>query len=156
MIPVPGRIFVLAAFAAVVLACSPANGLAGPLPVVQMLPGDMKWQTPAGPRGMQSMVLVGDPNSAAPYAERIRLPANTRLEPHSHPNEARMVTVISGTLYYARGERFDESKLTALPPGSFFTEPKDMPHYALTREEVILQLNAVGPAGTRYVDANRK
>jgi quercetin dioxygenase-like cupin family protein len=98
------------------------------------------------------MMLVGNPNAPEPYAERIRLPANTRLVPHSHPNEARMVTVISGTLYYAFGERFDESKLTPLPPGSFFTEPKDMPHYALTHEEVILQLNAVGPAGTRYVE----
>jgi len=65
-----------------------------------------------------------------------------------------MVTVLSGTLYYAYGDKFDESKLKALPPGSFFTEPKDMPHYAMTKDEVvILQLNAIGPAGTKYVEA---
>ena len=156
MILISRKIFVLAALAAALTAWSPAMVLAGPLPVVQLLPGDMKWQPPAGPQGLQSMVLVGNPNAPEPYAERIRLPANTRLAPHSHRNEARMVTVISGTLYYAFGEKFDESKLTALPPGSFFTEPKDMPHYALTREEVIRQLNAVGPAGTRYVDAHNK
>ena len=156
MLRVYRKIFVLAAFAVALTAWSPAMVLAGSVPVVQLLPGDMKWQSPTGPQGLQSIVLVGDPNASGPYAERIRLPANTRLAPHSHPNEARMVTVISGTLYYAFGEKFDESKLTALPPGSFFTEPKDMPHYALTREEVILQLNAVGPAGTRYVGKDKK
>jgi hypothetical protein len=60
-----------------------------------------------------------------------------------------MVTVLSGTLYYAYGDRFDEAKLRALPAGSFFTEPKDISHYAVTKEEVILQLNAIGPAGTK-------
>ena len=63
-----------------------------------------------------------------------------------------MVTVLSGTFYYAYGDKFDESKLKELPPGSFFTEPSGMSHYAMTKnQEVILQLNAIGPDGTSYV-----
>jgi hypothetical protein len=59
--------------------------------------------------------------------------------------------VLSGTLYFAFGDKFDESKLKPLPAGTFFVEPKDTPHFALTKGEVVLQLNAVGPAGTKYV-----
>ena len=124
-----------------------------PAAVIQLLPGDLKWNSDPKLHGLQTVTLAGNPNALEPYAERIKLPANTRLAPHSHPNEARMVTVLSGTLYFAYGDRFDGAKLKTLPAGSFFTEPKDVPHYALTKEEVILQLNAIGPAGTNYVGA---
>ena len=121
--------------------------------VIQLLPDELKWNSNPKLHGLQTVTLAGNPSAPEPYAERIKLPANFRLPPHSHPNEARMVTVLSGTLYYAYGDKFDESKLKALPPGSFFTEPKDMPHYAMTKDEVvILQLNAIGPAGTKYVE----
>lgn len=119
--------------------------------VVQLLPNELNWQSNPNLHGLQTATLVGDPNSPEPYAERIKFPANFRLNPHFHANQSRMVTVISGTLYYSFGEQFDESQLKAFPPGSFFTEPKGMSHYALTKEEVILQLNALGPATTEYV-----
>lgn len=137
--------------ALVLLAFPCGSARSASIEAIRLLPGDMRWSSPAGPQRLQTMTLAGNPDAPGPYAERIRLPANTRLAPHSHPNEARMVTVMSGTLYYANGDTFDESKLTPLPPGSFFTEPKGMNHYALAREEVILQLNAIGPAGTRFV-----
>lgn len=122
-------------------------------PGIQRLPGELQWSSNPTLHGLQTLTLAGDPNAPGPYAERIRLPPSFRLAPHSHPNEARMVTVLSGTLYYANGDIFDETQLKALPAGSFFTEPKDMPHYAMTRdEEVILQLHAIGPAGTTYVE----
>lgn len=120
---------------------------------VQILPDELQWQTNAKLHGLETATLAGDPKAAAPYAERIRFPPNFRLAPHAHPNQARMVTVLSGTLYYAFGDRFDETRLRALPPGSFFTEPPDLPHYALTRDEpVVLELHAIGPAATKYVE----
>ncbi|OGB62283.1 MAG: hypothetical protein A2Y94_00020 [Caldithrix sp. RBG_13_44_9] len=119
---------------------------------IQLLPGDLKWNKNPNLHGLETALLVGNPDAPESYAERIKLPAGCRLIPHSHPNQPRMVTVLSGTLYFAFGEKFDESKLTALPAGSFFTEPKDLPHYSMTKEEVILQLNAIGPAGTTYVE----
>jgi uncharacterized RmlC-like cupin family protein len=122
------------------------------LGAIQLLPGDLQWRGDPKLHGLQTVTLAGDPQASGPYAERIRIPANTRLKPHSHPNEARMVTVLSGTLYFAFGDQFDETRLKALPAGSFFTEPKDRPHFAMTQDEVVLQLNALGPAGTRYVE----
>ena len=135
------------------LAWSFREGPSDPAVVIQLLPGDLKWSSDPKLHGLQTVTLAGNPNAPEPYAERIKLPADCKLAPHSHPNEARMVTVLSGTLYFAYGGKFDEAKLTALPAGSFFTEPKDMSHYAMTKEEVILQLNAIGPAGTKYVEA---
>lgn len=123
-----------------------------------LLPEELKWSAgTAQLHGLQTATLAGDPSQPGPYAERIRIPAGCRLAPHSHPNEARMVAVLSGTLYYAYGDRFDEARLKALPAGSFFTEPKDLPHYAMAKDEaVVLQLNAIGPAGTMYVGTSKE
>jgi len=143
-------------FAAVILVCAVifyfTSADNAKLTVVRLVPGDISWNTDPKLHGLQTAVLVGDPGAPAPYAQRIRIPAGTKLRPHWHPNMARMVTVISGTLYFAYGDKFDEAKLKAMPAGSFFTEPRNMPHYAVTRnEEALLQLNAIGPDGTVYV-----
>ncbi len=125
-----------------------------PAEPIRLLPGDLQWTSNPKLHGLETATLAGDPRAPAPYAERIRFPPNFRLEPHSHPNEARMVTVLSGTLYYAFGERFEEARLQALPAGSFFTEPRDLPHYAMTGDEpVVVELHAIGPAATRYLEA---
>ena len=121
-------------------------------PAVCLLPGDLTWSEKPAVHGLQTAVLVGDPHAPGRYVERIKMPANLRLMPHAHLDEVRMVTVLSGTLYFAFGEKFDEAKLKPLPAGSFFIEPKGVPHYATTKGEVILQLNAIGPTGTRYVE----
>ncbi len=144
------------AFAVIIFACAAVFYLGAAdnagLAVVRLVPGDISWNTDPKLHGLQTAVLVGDPSAPAPYAQRIRIPASTRLKPHWHPNRARMVTVISGTLYFAYGDKFDEAKLKAMPAGSFFTEPKNVPHYAVTKSrEVVLQLNAIGPDGTVYV-----
>jgi quercetin dioxygenase-like cupin family protein len=146
----------VAAVACVVVVLSVASRTAAtaqgkPTAAVCVLPGEVTWQRDPHVHGLETATLFGDPSAPGPYVQRIRFPANCRLPPHWHPNDGRMVTVLRGTLYFAFGDRFDESKLRALPAGAFFIEPKDAPHYALTRGEVVLQLNAVGPAGTKYV-----
>jgi len=124
--------------------------------LIRLFPADLDWKSNPTLHGLETAILVGNPNAPELYIQRIKIPAGTRLVPHSHPNSMRMVTVLSGTLYFAFGEKFDESKLTALPPGTFFTEPKDLPHYSMAREEVILQFNAIGPAGTNYIKAGNE
>jgi hypothetical protein len=125
-----------------------------PVRPIFLRPEALIWSGDPQLHGLRTAPLCGDSRVAEPYAERILIPPHTRLLPHSHPNDARMVVVLSGTFYFAFGETFDESKLLALPPGTFFTEPKNAPHYAMTKEEgVLLQLNAIGPAGTKYVKA---
>jgi quercetin dioxygenase-like cupin family protein len=118
----------------------------------RLLPKDLKWTDNPYVHGLQTAVLFGDPSADGPYVARLKIPAHFRLEPHSHPDDARTVTVISGTLHFAFGEEYDEATLQAMPPGAFITEPKNMPHYAQTREEeVILEIHAIGPTGTKFV-----
>ena len=69
----------------------------------------------------------------------------------------RTVVVLSGTLYYAFGEQWDEQKLTPLPAGSFFYEPSHVPHFAWAKDgEVVLQLTAIGPSGTTLIPQRAK
>lgn len=142
----------LAVFVVSVLVVSlgAAHAQNDPTQIIQINPADLRWTSnPALPAGPQSAVLAGDPAKPGHYAMRVKIPANFKIAPHTHPDPVRMVTVLSGTLYFGYGETFDESKLKPLGPGTFFTEPKGMPHFAMTKgEEVIVQVNAVGPSGT--------
>ncbi|ABB24920.1 cupin domain-containing protein [Pelodictyon luteolum] len=141
-------ILVAAPLHAVPTATQPAAGEAG----VAFLPEELVWVANPKLHGLETTVLAGDPALPESYAQRIKLAPGTRLEPHFHPNQARMVTVLKGTLYFAFGERFDNATLRAMPPGSFFTEPVRVPHYAVAgSEEVVLELHAIGPDGTTYV-----
>ncbi len=122
---------------------------------VCLLPGELRWTAKPAFHGLETAVLAGEPGSPGMYAERVRMPAGLRLAPHSHLDQVRMITVLSGTLYFAFGEVFDESKLRPLPAGTFFVEPKGLAHFAMTKDEVILQLDAIGPTGTVYVEATK-
>ena len=112
-------------------------------------PAEVKFSAPATTAGIASAVIIGDPKSSGIFVTRIRIPANFKIQPHSHPDSFRSITVLSGTYYFGYGNVFEESKLRALGAGSIYTEPKDLPHFARTaEEEVILQITAQGPTGT--------
>jgi quercetin dioxygenase-like cupin family protein len=96
-----------------------------------LTPGEMKFVPEPARPGLASSVLVGDPSKAGIYAVHTKLPANFRIEPHSHSEAWRIATVLSGVLYYGYGDKFDESKLKALGPGSVVVEPKDAPHWSM-------------------------
>ena len=105
----------------------------------------------SGVAGIETSVLKGDPTAGGLYTILLRVPANTRIQAHTHPDD-RIATVISGTWHFGYGVAFDESKLKALPPGSFYTEPPALPHFARTgNEPVVLQITGVAPTGTQYV-----
>jgi len=106
----------------------------------------------SGVSGIQTRVLKGDPTRSGLYTIQLKVPANTRIESHDHPDD-RVATVISGTWYFGYGSRFDEKRLKALPPGSFYTEPPNEPHFARTgNAPVTVQITGFGPTGTRYTE----
>ena len=58
------------------------------------------------------------------------------------------MTVLSGTLYFGFGDRWDEDKLKAYPAGTFFTELPTTPHFIAAKEgDVIFQAVGIGPSG---------
>ena len=76
-----------------------------------------------------------------------------RIEAHDHPDD-RVATVLSGTWHFGYGDTFDAPQLKALPPGSFYTEPPAVFHFARAGDSaVVLQISGMGPTGTTYRDS---
>ncbi|MGH9256739.1 MAG: cupin domain-containing protein [Vicinamibacterales bacterium] len=121
-------------------------------------PEDVPWPSAraggagtSGAGGIETVVLKGDPAKAGLYTLMLRIAPNVRIQAHSHRDD-RVATVVKGTWLFGYGDRFDESALKALGPGSVYTEPPNVAHFAMTREEVILQITGTGPSSTTYVD----
>ena len=125
----------------------------------RVTPGEVKWPSGASSTvgtsavaGIETVILKGNPGKPGLYTMLLRVGPNTRIEAHAHPDD-RVGTVISGTWYFGYGREFDASRLKALPPGSFYTEPPNENHFAMTRAEgVVVQVTGVGPSATTYVN----
>ena len=119
-----------------------------------VLPEDIEWKEfSAFPPAARLAVLVGFPEKPGPYVVRVKVPDNTKLLPHKHP-EDRIYTVISGVFYIGLGETFDGDKLTAYPPGSVVVLPGDTWHFHWAKSgEYVTQVTAIGPLGLEYFDS---
>lgn len=112
---------------------------------------ELKWR-PGRVPGHEIAPLIGDSTKPGPYVERVKFPANSTSQPHSHPDD-RTYTVISGTWLVGYGDKFDSAKLKALPPGSYHTEPANVSHFSVIKEDgVVVQITGSGPTATRFVD----
>jgi uncharacterized RmlC-like cupin family protein len=128
-------------------------------PQQTLTPKEIKWPAAAavvgtsGAAGIQTAILKGDPTKAGLYTMLLRLPPNTKIEAHSHKDD-RTAVVLSGVWYFGYGREFNEAALKELPAGSFYTEPPDTEHFAMTKDqETIIEITGYGPSGTVYVDA---
>jgi len=121
-------------------------------------PEDVPWPSAragaagtSGAGGVETVVVKGDPTKPGLYTLLLRVAPNVRIQPHAHGDD-RVATVVQGTWYFGYGETFNEAALRALGPGSVYTEPPNVPHFAMTKEQVVLQITGVGPTSTTYVD----
>jgi len=105
----------------------------------------------SGATGIQTIVLKGDPTKPGLYVLELRCAPNVTIQAHSHKDD-RMATVLKGTWYFGYGDKFNEAALKALPVGSYYTEPPNTPHFARTRDEVIIRITGYGPTSTTYVN----
>ena len=119
---------------------------------IEALPSTEAGTGTSGVSGIQTRMLKGDPSKPGLYTIQLKVPANTTIQAHVHPDD-RIATVISGTWYIGFGSQFDETKLKPLTAGSFYTEPPVM-HFARTKTEpAVVQITGYGPTGTKYFDA---
>lgn len=121
---------------------------------VSILPENIDF-TPfaAFPHGASLARVMGNPAEPGPYTVRVRVQSGVKLMPHSH-HEDRLYTVVSGVFYIGRGDKFDEAKLEAYPPGSVVVLPGETPHFHWARSgEYITQITAIGPISLVYIDA---
>jgi quercetin dioxygenase-like cupin family protein len=127
-----------------------ASCRADPLSPTRQTADEFKWDV--SPRGNARANILGDDGKAGVYVNRTKFPPNTKIQPHSHPDE-RVVTVISGTLFMGYGERLDEGAAKRLSTGSFWTEPANQPHFVFTKdEEAVIQVVGFGPSGTVRIE----
>ena len=146
------RLATVAVFVAVAVGGAIAFAHGSLTTLFTVTPAEMKFVANPAQPGLSSSVLVGDPGKSGIYVMHLRIPAAFKLAPHSHAEAWRVATILSGTLYYGQGDTFDEGKLKALGPGSVIVEPRDQPHFAMTRDDAVtLQLVAEGPAATTPV-----
>lgn len=116
-------------------------------------PTSMEWKPgPAAiPPGAKMAVLEGDPTKEGPFLIRFQFPDGYHIPPHTHPKTER-VTVISGNLLLANGEKLDRNNAKKLPAGSFGYWPAGMKHAGWSEGETIIQLHGIGPWQIIYVN----
>ena len=118
-----------------------------------VLPEDIDWEPfPAFPPPARLAVVVGQPSEPGPYVVRVKVPSGVKLMPHRH-QEDRVYTVMSGVFYIGLGDQFDETGLTAYPPGSVVVLPGDTAHFHWAKSgEYVTQVTATGPISLDYVN----
>jgi quercetin dioxygenase-like cupin family protein len=132
---------------------------AGRVPPMRLTPAELREVPVAtttigthGQAGIRNKVLFGNPSRKGFYSLLQEIPPGTRIPPHSH-SDHHVGTVLVGTLRYGYGNTFNAAALKDLPPGSIYTEPAGMNHFAETTDEVvIIQYTGTGPLDTKYVN----
>ena len=117
-------------------------------------PASVQWGAcpPSLPPGCKLAVLEGDPSKAGEeFTMRAWWPDGYKIMPHYHPMTENL-TVISGTFHMGMGDKFDDTKGEKMPAGSFASMPAKMHHYAWAEGDTVVQVNAIGPFATVYVN----
>ncbi len=113
----------------------------------------IRWKDgpPSLRKGAAMAVLEGDPAREGVFTMRLRLPDGFEVAPHWH-TQIEHVTIISGTLNFGMGEKFDRAATREMPAGSFGYWPVGMRHFAWAEGETVLQLHGRGPWTITYVN----
>jgi pimeloyl-ACP methyl ester carboxylesterase/uncharacterized RmlC-like cupin family protein len=107
----------------------------------------------SGLEGVQTTILSGDPGAPGPYAFEIRVPGHTRIGAHTH-RDNRTALVVSGEWHFGYGRTASEAATKTLVPGSFYTEPAGVTHFAFTGDApTVVYITGVGPTDTIYANA---
>jgi quercetin dioxygenase-like cupin family protein len=116
-------------------------------------PSDIVWMDapPSLPAGTRLAVLEGDPSKDGFFTMRLKLAPGFKIAPHWHP-ATEHVTVISGVFNLGFGDKFEDSKGTAMTSGSISIMPAKHHHYAWANEETVIQLHGVGPWQIYYIN----
>jgi quercetin dioxygenase-like cupin family protein len=143
-------LFAVAFFAAVALLA--AASLYEPPGFAKVLPTGIKWiPSPVVPETYRA-VLLGSPDEAGLFVMRVKAPPGTRIMPHTH-REDRVYTVLAGEWKLGFGDKFDADKLMSFPAGSVYRLPANVPHFQATGQtETIVQINAIGPSTTEFLN----
>jgi quercetin dioxygenase-like cupin family protein len=129
-------------------------------PSVRLTPSEIAWPVTQGTRqegssmqtAVQSIIVYGDASKPALYTILFKVAPNAAIPAHSHP-ENRSCFVVGGVWYFGYGDAYAETALKELPPGSHYTEPANVNHFAGTKGQgATVECTAIEPSGTKFVD----
>ena len=93
----------------------------------------------------EAATVAGAQNAAALYTIRVHVARGGSIGPHTHP-DTRILTVVSGEVYYGFGEKVDISQAKLYSAGAVFTVPANAPHWAeASTSDVVYQEAGMGP-----------
>jgi hypothetical protein len=93
-----------------------------------------------------------DPRHPRTSSDRIRWTLGSQIPPY-WTSDDESITVLSGTLCLGLGTKFDENACTDFPAGSFVFLPKGVPHFGLTKADVV-QIQGTGPLKVHWVEVH--
>jgi quercetin dioxygenase-like cupin family protein len=144
----------LMTFAAIVSGITLTHA-AEPRPHVTVTLSEAQWgpAPPFVPPGAELAVLSGDPTKPAPYAVRLKFPANYAIPAHSHPTDENVV-VVSGAVTFGMGEKLIKGAPgnKTLPVGGYMLASANMNHFAYTEAASTIVLFGTGPVDFKYVN----
>ena len=105
---------------------------------------------PTLPKGAKVAVLEGDPKAAGIFTMRLRIPAGSRVEPHTHPRPER-VTVLEGEAEVGFGDTFERKGMTKFHAGDFYVNPPESHHYVYFPRTTVVQITGEGPWEIHYL-----
>jgi uncharacterized RmlC-like cupin family protein len=119
---------------------------AGSVPVFAIELDKLQWSKNPNTGPLEFATIVGDRGKPGLYIQFVRWPPHAVYKAHSHPDD-RYAVVLSGTFYHGFGDKLDESKFEQRPAGTFFTEPKGVRHFGMTKDEgTVLYFVGTGPS----------
>lgn len=142
-------LLVLCCFVSLTIAVpAAATDTAQPTAPVPIDPESLTWFGPPNYPLLRAVWVVGAEKETGIYVLRVKLGKGGKIPPHAHPDQ-RYSTVLSGTLYVGFGETMDESSMVAVPAGSIYVAPADVPHYLWAKDDdVLYQEGGFGPTAT--------
>ena len=98
------------------------------------------------PPGTKLATLQGDLSKEGPFTVRLWMPAGYEIATHSHPT-GEVITILSGKLRMAFGEKANASSAQTLLPGSFLILPPGAYHHLWADAETVMEVHSTGPFG---------
>src|ERR1700730_17346041 len=85
----------------------------------------------SGLAGVSTKGVIGDPSKSGFYTIALSVSAHTSNAAHPH-RYGRSEFCVSGNWLFGDGYHFDERGLKSLPPGSVYSDPGAVTHFAQT------------------------
>ena len=103
------------------------------------------FEVPGFPSGIQLAAIHGNPNAASgSYVVRLSFPDGYKFPAHWHPN-AENLTVLSGELVLAMGDKEGAGTPETYAAGTFIYIPGKEAHYGGAKGATVIQLHGQAP-----------